>query len=159
MPRRPIQTASPSETAFFANADDARHPEAAQTLARWNELTKSDVYFYMPVEKDPDDPKGIGHIYMEAPRESEPWLGGVIVAFRSQTELTHYVSVVCGRRDSDESLFTHWRANLQTICTSMPSISKSWDQAKNGGIRVELCKVTQGGTIEYVDTLWDNTTT
>jgi hypothetical protein len=156
-----IKPATPEEVACFA--DPARkdlHEYAHKLLRMWQTETNPATTYFLPVELEKDaDGKVVQKFYMEAPREEEPWISGVIVVFRTLKELNEYLDLICETKDVPRESYDCWEANLILIQKTFTSIDQRWKESGENGVRVELCKVSEHGSIEFVDDLFDQTST
>ena len=156
---RKVQPAYPDEVTFFAGTDQEKHVEAARTIARWDKFLDPSTHLYLTTEYVENERGSVtGRLYMEPAQDSEPWLAGVLVAFRTESELRKYIAKICDHNGREESDYSYWRANLNRICATMPKMEKDWKESEQGGIKVELHEVLADGSISFVDVLWDCTT-
>jgi len=156
-----VQIATNAETSFFTGDNPEVHEKVAQIVRRWEKLVDPEATYFMPVEIEPDDHGGSSRVlYMEPPRTHESWLDGIVVAFRTLGELESYIEWICRHKYKDETSFSYWHATLKTIHESLPRLTQEWLAAGHAGsLRVELHQVTQSGSIEFVEEIWDNSTT
>lgn len=155
--KSPIIQPTKEEIEFVLNDQSQAHKEEiARRLAMWDKLADPQLIFYLPVE---EDDTGKLKLYMEAPREHETWLDGIVVAFMSQHEIQAYIDLLCEKKNEELPL-RPWVSTQKKLYEIMPGISKKWKESgQTGGIRVELHRVDRSGIIVYVDTLYDDITT
>ena len=156
-----VALATEEEVRLFgeATANAEIHEEGLKYLTSWQKQMDRDTFFYLPVEIETDEHGNSNRrIYMEAARDEEPWLSGVIVAFYTSEELEAYLTLICTTKDRSRDIYASWKANLETIHEVIALIDEEWRNSDQGGIRVELHKATDRGAILYVDCLYDRTT-